>query len=120
MKKFAKRYIETGNATQAVIDAGYNVTTKETAGAIGYENLKKPQVWAMIENYAPKAQTNIEQLAENAQNEGVRLSANKDILDRSGYLPVSKSITTTVNITIDDSRFNEILKAFNSKSSNKE
>ena len=73
-KKFAKRYIETGNATQATIDAGYDIKSREVAQSIGAENLAKPMVWAMIESAAPKAQSNIENLADNAQNEGVRLS----------------------------------------------
>lgn len=40
-QKFADYYIETGNATESSIKAGYS---KKTAGEIGYENLKKPHI----------------------------------------------------------------------------
>ena len=44
-KAFADYYIETGNATEAARRAGYS---KNTLGAIGYENLNKPQISAYI------------------------------------------------------------------------
>lgn len=40
-KRFADEYIISGNATQSAIKAGYS---KKTAGVIGDENLKKPNV----------------------------------------------------------------------------
>lgn len=43
---FCNYYIRTFNATQSAIKAGYS---KNTAYAIGYENLKKPQVKAYLE-----------------------------------------------------------------------
>lgn len=43
---FCDYYIRTFNATQSAIKAGYS---KNTAYAIGYENLKKPQVKAYLE-----------------------------------------------------------------------
>jgi hypothetical protein len=45
-KAFADYYIETGNATEAAIKAGYS---KKTAYSIGNENLKKPEVKKYIE-----------------------------------------------------------------------
>lgn len=45
-KAFADYYIELGNATQAAIRAGYS---KRTAGVIGDENLKKPNIKAYID-----------------------------------------------------------------------
>ncbi|MDC8307895.1 terminase small subunit [Lacticaseibacillus rhamnosus] len=44
-KKFADNYIETGNATQSAIDAGYS---KKTAKSVGSENLTKPDIKAYI------------------------------------------------------------------------
>lgn len=44
-RKFIKNYIyNNGNATKAVIDAGYRVKNRSTASVIGYENLIKPKV----------------------------------------------------------------------------
>ena len=45
-KAFADYYIETGNATEAAIKAGYS---KKTARVIGQENLQKPAIKAYIE-----------------------------------------------------------------------
>ena len=44
-KAFADYYIETGNATEAAIKAGYS---EKTAYSIGNENLKKPEISAYI------------------------------------------------------------------------
>lgn len=44
--RFANEYLIDLNATQAAIRAGYSV---ETAGAIGSENLKKPDIQAYIQ-----------------------------------------------------------------------
>lgn len=43
---FADYYLETGNATEAAKKAGYS---EQTAGIIGFENLKKPNISAYIE-----------------------------------------------------------------------
>lgn len=50
-KRFADYYIECGNATEAAIKAGYS---KNTAKAIGYENLTKPYLKAYIDNVINK------------------------------------------------------------------
>lgn len=44
-KRFCEEYIKTTNASAAAVAAGYS---KKTAGAIGAENLKKPQIAAYI------------------------------------------------------------------------
>lgn len=44
-RRFAQEYIKTGNATEAALRAGYS---KSTAGAIGHENLKKPNIQAYL------------------------------------------------------------------------
>lgn len=45
-KKFADNYIESGNATQSAIKAGYS---KKTAKSVGSENLTKPDIKTYIE-----------------------------------------------------------------------
>ncbi|MGL5191917.1 MAG: terminase small subunit [Cetobacterium sp.] len=45
-KAFADYYIQSGNATDAAIKAGYN---KKTAKQTGYENLTKPYIKSYIE-----------------------------------------------------------------------
>ena len=44
-KKFCEYYIQSGNATDAARKAGYS---EKTAEAIGYENLRKPEIKAYI------------------------------------------------------------------------
>ncbi len=49
-QKFADKYIETGNATQSYIDAGYKATTREVAEANARKLLGKDSVHIYIEN----------------------------------------------------------------------
>lgn len=46
---FVKEYLVDFNATAAALRAGYS---EKTAGVIGYENLKKPQIAKLIEEAA--------------------------------------------------------------------
>lgn len=50
-KAFADYYIETGNATEAAIKAGYS---KKTARVIGQENLTKPAIKTYIDETMEK------------------------------------------------------------------
>lgn len=43
-RKFVNRYADTGNATLAVKEAGYDVANDLTARVIGSENLTKPNI----------------------------------------------------------------------------
>ena len=45
-QKFADEFLISGNATNAAIKAGYS---KKTAGSMGAENLKKPEIISYIE-----------------------------------------------------------------------
>lgn len=56
-KAFADYYIQTGNATEAAIKAGYS---EKTAYSIGNENLKKPEISAYIgERMAEKGEKRV-------------------------------------------------------------
>ena len=44
-KRFCEEYIKTANASASAVAAGYS---EKTAGAIGSENLKKPEISAYI------------------------------------------------------------------------
>lgn len=46
-KRFADYYIETGNATEAAVKAGYS---EKTAAEMGYENLNKPHLKQYIDS----------------------------------------------------------------------
>lgn len=89
---FVRDYLETGNGTQAALK-NYNIRGKNKeniAAAIAKENLTKPQIKEVLEDAAQGAMARIIQLSMDAENEAVRLSANKDILDRAGYKPLNR------------------------------
>lgn len=54
-KAFADYYIETGNATEAALRAGYS---KKTSYSIGNENLKKPEVLSYIDERMQEIEDN--------------------------------------------------------------
>jgi phage terminase small subunit len=100
-KRFADKYLETGNGTQSAL-ASYDTTSPKTASVIAVENLAKPSVRDYIESQAPAAMSRIVELSITAENETVKLNANKDILDRAGYKPVEKSMTLNLNADTKD------------------
>ena len=79
-KKFADYYIESGNATQAAIKAGYS---KKTAYKIGAENLRKPQIKKYIGE-------RMEQLASE------RIMSAQEILERLSLIANAKIKETVV------------------------
>lgn len=90
---FANDYLDTGNATQAVLN-NYDVKSKDplnVAGAIGSENLTKPKVIAYLESKAEEVASNMYRLALYAESEQVQVSAGKDVLDRAGFKPIERS-----------------------------
>ena len=100
-KKFADKYLETGNATKAALET-YKVKNENSAASVGSENLTKPKIKDYLEGEARGAATRIVKMSQSAKNEAVKLNANKDILDRAGYKPTDK---IEANITIDKMRY---------------
>jgi phage terminase small subunit len=101
-KKFVEAYFELSKGTQAAIIAGY---AKGSAHVVASRLLKNDKVRDYIEELqkerreriqnrlatmAEKAAEMLFVLAMNAESENVRLSAIKDILDRSGYKATDK------------------------------
>jgi phage terminase small subunit len=83
---FCKEYLIDLNATQACVRAGYS---KKTAGIIGFENLRKPNI-----------QREIDKLM-NKRNERVQLTADKVLTD----------IEDMRKLTRDEKQYNVSLKA---------
>ena len=88
-KDFADEYLETGNGTQSVLQA-YDTERTDTAGTIAHRNLKKDKIRQYLLDNASSAVSRITELSISAENESVRLHANKDILDRAGLKPVEE------------------------------
>lgn len=92
-KEFSDKYIETGNGTKAALEV-YNTDDYNTAAAIASQNLNKLNIRAYLEEKSKDAASMVYKLSQKAKNEGVRLGASKDILDRAGFKPVEKSEVT--------------------------
>ena len=100
-EEFVAEFVENGgNATQAAISVG---VSEASARTIGYRLKMRLAVDIDVEQkealkgYSSKALNQIQQLAETAVSEKVKLDANKDLLDRAGWKPVDKSEITEVN-----------------------
>ena len=49
-RKFVDEVVKSGNATDAAMKAGYKAKNRNTAHAIGAENLQKPTIKAEVED----------------------------------------------------------------------
>jgi len=100
-EEFVREYVDNGgNATQAAIAVG---ASKASASTVGYRLKTRlsreidEEQKLQLEGYAPKAISQIQNLAENAESENVKLKANADLLDRAGWKPVDKTEITEGN-----------------------
>lgn len=96
-KGFAKDYIDTGNATLSVKN-NYDVSSDNSAAVAGSRLLRNSKVREYIEGKAELAASYVFEIASAGDNDVVRLSASKDILDRAGFKPIEKSQNISVNI----------------------
>ena len=94
-RKHADLWLETGNGTKAAREA-YNASSDNVAASISSQNLRKLKVQAYIQGKAALAAKFVFELASSSQNDGVRLSASKDILDRAGLQAASKSESVSI------------------------
>jgi len=82
-KKFADKYLETGNGTKSAL-AAYDTEDYQTAASIAEENLKKPEIIVYLDKHVEMAKSVITEIAQNKDNKpSDRISAAKDILDRT-------------------------------------
>lgn len=79
----------------------YNASTRESAGVIAVDNLKKPRVLAYLEGHVQGAQETITDIMLHSDSDKLRLDASKEILDRTVGKAVQKHQSTSVNINID-------------------
>ena len=100
-EEFVREYVNNGgNATQAAIAVGVSQASASTVGYRLKSRLTKEidtEQKAQLQGYAPKAISQIQSLAENAESENVRLKANADLLDRAGWKPIDKQEITEGN-----------------------
>lgn len=96
---FARDYLETGNGTQSALK-NYDTEDAKTASVIAAENLAKPSIKAYLEDKASKAAEIVFEIAQFGENDSVKLSASKDILDRAGYKAVEKTQSMNLNVEL--------------------
>lgn len=99
-KRFCEEYLIDLNATQAAIRAGYSV---DSAGAIGAENLKKPQIHARI----GKA------MAERSKRTGINADVVVRELARVGRLNIGE-VVNLGDATVKDDAVEDDLAAISS------
>mgnify|MGYP003138138147 CR=1 FL=1 len=90
--QFFDLYIETGDAKQAWLDAGYSQSNTSKAMSVIRDNWRviEKMIRTRIGSHVPMALNGIINLAQNAKQESVRLKALQDILSRAGYDGVMK------------------------------
>jgi len=95
-KGFCDDYLDTGNASEAA-RRNYDISDPNgsTTRVLGNHVLNRPFVQSYLEGMAEGAISRIENMSKTAKNESVKLSANKDILDRAGFSAVSRTDLTT-------------------------
>ncbi len=106
---FVKDYLDTGNATEAA-ERNYDIKTEgkteeqveNTAASIGSQNLRKIKIQQKIQDAVEDAISRIVELSISAENETVRLNANKDIADRGGFKPVEAIELNDKRVLLDE------------------
>lgn len=95
------------SATQAVIDAGYDVKDRHIARQIAGENFQKPAIQAYLDIHAQQATDTVLEImslsrskADDSSHATVALRAAQDILDRKHGKAVQQVETRSVGVTI--------------------
>jgi hypothetical protein len=98
-QKFIDHFVLTGNASQSAVDAGYSEKTSRQKGH-ELKNLYRSEIvqatQKLLIDQVPAGLRWLNELAESAESESVRLGAIRDLLDRAGLKPVERVETTTI------------------------
>ena len=93
---FVAKRAELGSGTKA-IQALQPGIKKEAAAVKSSRMLKTDKVMALLESRKEKYLNNLDELADNATNEGVRASVNQDLLNRAGVTKDAANESSPVN-----------------------
>lgn len=86
-KRFIDEYLVDLNATQAAIRAGYSA---KTASAIGAENLRKPQIAAMVAAKQAKRSERLEITVDGITQRLVGIAEKTELMDAAPALSVAR------------------------------
>lgn len=100
-QRFIEEVIKSWNKSEAAAKV-YKTKNMVVAWSIGYENFKKPQIKAEIEERLKDAKNMIYSIAMTWAKEDVRVRACQDIIDRIEWKASQKIITEwSVDVNID-------------------
>ena len=127
-KLFTKKYLETGNGTQAVLEA-YNTHDPNTAAVIASENLNKPKVIEEIYKVLDRTGLSLEQVSGSVGDilqRGAETKVTGDNILRAaemlyklhGVYPIQKSAHFRLNVRqeLEKKSFNELIDLKRQKS----
>ena len=91
-KDFADKYLETGNGTKAALEV-YDTDDNNTAGVIGYENLRKPKIIAYTEEHVATAKSLLYELMnDKSVKPETRAQIASSLIDRIEGKAVQRNI----------------------------
>lgn len=85
-RRFVDAYLVSFNATQAAIEAGYS---EKTAYSIGHENLRKPEIAAVLEQFFKESAMSAEEVLHHLTE--IARGNMDDVLDANGNLDMRKA-----------------------------
>lgn len=93
------------SATEAYLQV-HKTTNRRSATSNAYKLLRKPEAQIYLQKHVDNARSSIVKLSKEAKNEGVRLSASQDILNREyGTATQRQEVKTqvvTLNLNLSD------------------
>jgi len=89
-KKFIKEVVETGNATQSVLNSYPNIKSKNVAAVVWHDNLRKANIVQGIEDRLRDAKDMIYTIATTSEKDDTKLRACQDIIDRVEWKATQK------------------------------
>lgn len=108
-RKFIDEVVKSWNATESA-NKVYKTKNKVVASAIWYENLRKPQIKAEIDDRLNVAKNMIYTIATTSEKDDTKLRACQDIIDRIEGKPTQRVINdTTVKLVDKDTPIEELL-----------
>lgn len=92
--------------------ATHKTTNRATARAEASKLTAKPSYQIYKQEQVDQAKVNILDLANNAENESVKLKANQDVIDRNEGKATQKQITENTNLNINVEADQKLSKDF--------
>lgn len=100
-KIWADAVLEGKTPFEAAVIASPNATLR-TQSLTGSNNKRNDKILDYLTMNALPAMKRIERMSRTSKNEMVKLKANTDIMDRSGYKPVERTQQESITLVLDN------------------